>query len=325
MQKFFGFDSTIGVGRNFGFKASEGQLPLEKPVITSVDKDTDMPGMRIEFAQFGHFDSFSIYRSETPMDINNLPQPIVTNLPTMYYIDGDAIEGVHYYYRVGVHRGWSEVISEEYFSGTGLSIPTDYILAYSFDGDVNDASINGLAGVRSGNTSFIEGRKEGTQAMQFNAGCVRTPASLPISGSKLSLSFWFKANPSSSNWIFELTSNSNNASSGFRVYTSSGLLSFRSNKTTYMGNIPFEYNNTWQHVVITVDKSVSASEGFNSYIGNGLENGVSKSGSGDIFGSSTFYIGQRAAASLPLVGAIQDLRVYNRVLNDDERLQLFNE
>lgn len=113
MQKFFGFDSTIGVGRNFGFKAGAVLPLLEKPVITSIDKDVIMAGVRIEFAQFGSFDSFSIYRSNTPMNVNNLPAPIATGLATMYYVDDTVVEGLTYHYRVSVARGSDTMLSDE--------------------------------------------------------------------------------------------------------------------------------------------------------------------------------------------------------------------
>lgn len=113
MQKFYGFDSTIGVGRNFGFKAGEVLPPLEKPLITSIVEDADMAGVRIEFAQFGDFDSFSIYRSDTPMNVSSLPAPIATGLSTMYYVDDTVVEGLTYHYRVSVARGSDTMLSDE--------------------------------------------------------------------------------------------------------------------------------------------------------------------------------------------------------------------
>lgn len=114
MQKFFGFDSTIGVGRNFGFNAIAEELPLTAPTIMNIYEDTDMAGgVRIEFAQFGNFDSFTIYRSTSPIDVNALPQPIVSDLKKMYYIDASAVVGATNYYKIAVKRGATVIISEE--------------------------------------------------------------------------------------------------------------------------------------------------------------------------------------------------------------------
>ena len=72
-----------------------------------------MAGIRLEWAQFGDFDSFDVLRSGSPMDINALPSPLVTGLPTMFYVDTTVIEGAAYYYRVVAWRdGVSEISSE---------------------------------------------------------------------------------------------------------------------------------------------------------------------------------------------------------------------
>lgn len=75
-----------------------------------------MAGIRLEFAQFGHFDSFDIIRSLTSMNglaDNQLPQPISTGLTSMYYVDSSVIEGQAYYYKVRVWRGLESIISDE--------------------------------------------------------------------------------------------------------------------------------------------------------------------------------------------------------------------
>lgn len=72
-----------------------------------------MAGVRLEFAQFGGFDYFEIVRSQTPIDVSNLPAAIVTNLKTMYYVDTNIVPGETYYYRVLAYRNESMVISNE--------------------------------------------------------------------------------------------------------------------------------------------------------------------------------------------------------------------
>lgn len=70
-------------------------------------------GARLEWAQFSDFDFFEVYRSDTPMDINNLPSPIATNLKKMTYFDGNVTKDNYYYYRVAVVKGAERVISSE--------------------------------------------------------------------------------------------------------------------------------------------------------------------------------------------------------------------
>ena len=75
-----------------------------------------MAGIRLEWAQFGDFDSFDVIRSTTSMagiaDVD-LPTPIATGLKTMYYVDSNVIEGLTYYYNVRVWRGTASFLSVE--------------------------------------------------------------------------------------------------------------------------------------------------------------------------------------------------------------------
>lgn len=70
-------------------------------------------GIRLEFAQFGSFDSFSIYRSSSSMNASAMPAPIATGIKTMYFEDTSVVVGSTYYYRVGVLRGSNTLISDE--------------------------------------------------------------------------------------------------------------------------------------------------------------------------------------------------------------------
>ena len=72
-----------------------------------------MAGMRLEFAQFGDFDSFDILRSSNPMNVEALPSPLVAGLSTMYYIDTTVIEDETYYYRARVWRDGVSLVSDE--------------------------------------------------------------------------------------------------------------------------------------------------------------------------------------------------------------------
>ncbi|WP_312069454.1 hypothetical protein, partial [Acinetobacter sp.] len=70
-----------------------------------------MAGIRLEWAQFGDFDSFDVIRSNTSMigvADANLPSPIATNLKTMYYVDTTVAEDSTYYYKV---RAWRDGVS----------------------------------------------------------------------------------------------------------------------------------------------------------------------------------------------------------------------
>lgn len=344
MQKFFGFDSTIGVGRNFGFKVDTVvQPPLEQPVITSINEDIDMAGgVRIEFGQFGDFDSFSIYRSSAPMTEGSLPAPIAVGLSTMYYVDSDVVEGAKYYYRVGVTRGSVEKVSleAEYTvpkEVVGNAIPDDYILAYDFDGDTLDKSVNGLDGIQVGSMAFVEGRKTGTQALSFTNGRVNSNANIPINSGVVTLSMWIKVGTKAAAVVAQLSQNPE-AIRGFSAilsnYDSFGGISLQygvSSSNQVIKRTPVSVTNgAWRHVVmqygeVTNGGTTSVIKVYLDSVLLTLINQKNNSFYGN-FTNDTLYLGRRDAyAHMPFKGLMQDVRVYNRPLTDAEVLQLFNE
>jgi hypothetical protein len=87
-----------------------------------------MIGITLEFSQHGDFDSFDIIRSSTSMHglgNDELPNPIVTGLPTMYYVDTAITEGATYYYKCRVWLGNEFLLSDE-ISIRAKTINDDY-------------------------------------------------------------------------------------------------------------------------------------------------------------------------------------------------------
>lgn len=85
-----------------------------------------MAGIRLEFAQFGHFDSFDIIRSIASMVAiaeADLPTPIATGLKSMYYVDLNVVRGQTYYYKVRVWQGSVSLVSSEI---TAIADKDDY-------------------------------------------------------------------------------------------------------------------------------------------------------------------------------------------------------
>lgn len=92
-----------------------------------------MGGVKLEFAQFGKFDSFNIYRNQTPTSVSNLSNPIA-NTNTMYYEDFSVEQNNDYYYRVGVVRGRDELIGDEIHVKTVLDFDPPYNLQGTWNG-----------------------------------------------------------------------------------------------------------------------------------------------------------------------------------------------
>lgn len=93
-----------------------------------------MAGVRLEFAQFGHFDYFNIYRNSVSAAIENLEQPIGTS-STMYYEDLTTEPNNDYYYRIGVFRDSIEEFSEEIHVRTEVMFDPPYNLIVEFKND----------------------------------------------------------------------------------------------------------------------------------------------------------------------------------------------
>lgn len=104
-------------------------------------------GIRLEFAQFGHFTSFDVIRSMVSMASvadADLPTPIATGLKTMYYVDRSVVEGLTYYYKVRVWRGSESFVSEEVsiVAREADKYWTNVISLLHFDGVNNSTTIN---------------------------------------------------------------------------------------------------------------------------------------------------------------------------------------
>ena len=75
-----------------------------------------MAGVRLQWAQFGKVDSFNVYRSETPIDFEQLPEPIAVGVTQPEYWDITAVANSVYYYTIGAKKGLDIEISNEVVS-----------------------------------------------------------------------------------------------------------------------------------------------------------------------------------------------------------------
>lgn len=125
-----------------------------------------MAGIRLEFAQFGDFDSFDIIRSDTSLaavaDVD-LPSPIVTGLTTMYYADTAVVVGTTYYYKVRVNRDGVSAVSNEISVVADRDEHWDKVTALlHFNGNLNDETGLGVysktAGVSFSDTHALHGQ-----------------------------------------------------------------------------------------------------------------------------------------------------------------------
>jgi hypothetical protein len=120
-----------------------------------------MAGVRLEFAQFGHFDYFNIYRNSVSTAIENLEQPIGT-LSTMYYEDLTTEPNNDYYYRIGVIRDSIEEFSEEIYirAAVGDEYFSNVVIISNMSAAVSGSLINDVKEhiftLRTGSAAIVD-------------------------------------------------------------------------------------------------------------------------------------------------------------------------
>lgn len=225
------------------------------------------------------------------------------------------------------------------YQAPAVVIPTDYILAYDFNGDLLDKSVNGLNGVKTGNANFVAGRKVGTQALDFVQAVIKTPSPVPIRSDKLTVSFWISTSQTTRGMIYETTI-------GTHILANSHYCAVNFSEAGVIDSIVrspprvnAEYNGvasvmsfdrSYQHVIIEIDRSKDVDNENRIYINNVLSSYLNPSYRKDTDGllddGWVWHIGARQDPSnMAFVGRLQDFRVYKRLLTADERTALFNE
>lgn len=283
-----------------------------------------MAGVFIEFAQFGDFDSFDIYRSLEPMNINALPTPITTGLKTMHYEDSAVVEGATYYYMVRVNRGldsklseqvkiralqgdlhWDNVVSLMHFeeAETGSASKDQRSIKWALNGTASLTSAEKKMGSKSlsspaGAANYL--RSEFTNAFNF-----------PRDG-KFTLEFFFKkTDPSGNACIVGVSGNPGGrwsffcrSSSPFSVaiYDGSTFIDARSKQLDLF---------TWYHFAYVKDGSLNK-----LFIDGVMIGSATRATLGYL--NSDIAIGQNAVGAEPFTGYIDEFRITNGVARYSE-------
>ena len=202
-------------------------------------------------------------------------------------------------------------------------IPTDYILAYNFDGNFNDVNgINNL--VQNGTVTFTADRKGGNTAVQFGSGYLKTLNNLPAS-SVWSISFWMKNNSNSVIIVFGGESSVNGSQTFNFVMNDAGVNYYITIKGSNFNRWRTSDNlkdNIWHHYVFILDRTKLANEEIQVYIDGVKKNTIqfSSSNSSGNFVSSRINFGQQL-----WTGSLDDIKLYNRPLTQTEITNLYNE
>lgn len=206
----------------------------------------------------------------------------------------------------------------------GFQIPTDSLLAYyPFNGNANDESGNGRNGTVSGPTLTTGKDGDANSAYLWSAANDVITAACPVqSGTSVSV------------WLNE-SSTPDNFDAVFRLYKGGGgyvdvifissAWNLRINEASnqkqwsFLSSLP----SGWNHYVFTytnTDMKLYLNGVEQSVISKVIDNTVSL-----VTGSSTLYIGNSVTTGRAFNGSQDQLRIYNKILTQEEITALSNE
>lgn len=273
-----------------------------------------MAGIRLEWAQFGDFDSFDVIRSDAPMDINALPSPIATNLPTMYYVDTTVVVGASYYYRVVAWRDAVSKVSGEIEVIADRDVHWDKVTALlHFNGDLIDASGKGTYTKTSGVTFSSTGALSG-QAIKFDATydyvSTNNPSAWQFGGGDFTLEFFVYLNDSSTAYQAIISKwSSSNGDCEFMFYRDSGSFRFdvrANNRSTYVVLLSAAQPTASQRTHVAISRQDNVFRMFY----DGVKQHEQTSSVIINAAASTLRIGELGAGRVPSVnGCIDEIRI----------------
>lgn len=240
----------------------------------------------------------------------------------------------------------------EFTTTTDADITTGLVAYYPFNGNANDLSGNNNNGTVSGATLTTDRSGTASKAYSFNGtdNYVSVPhnSSLSASSTQLTISAWVKVNqftgsPNKAACILEKASGTSGdwglhyqdfdadnsieklRFGGYTWYSNTILM-----QGLHTSTVPAL--NQWVHIVYTVDRN----SGTKYYINGENESGVGIGGNNGVLSpnTSTLYIGKSGTIGGRFIyitgsnynyfnGAIDDIRIFNKVLTEDQIEYLF--
>ena len=205
----------------------------------------------------------------------------------------------------------------------GRKYTQPYILTYDFNGNFNEKNgINNL--IQNGNVTFTTDRKGGNTAVQFGSGYLQTVNNLPAS-SVWSISFWMKNNTNSVVTVFGGALGVNGSQTFNFVINDAGVnyyITIRGSNFNRWRTSDNLKDNIWHHYVFILDRSKIANQEIEVYIDGVKKTTIAflSSDTSGNFVSSKINFGQTGWN-----GLLDDVKIYNRVLNQTEITNLYNE
>ena len=270
-----------------------------------------------------HFDGFVLERSTDSLNWSPVSSALIDKTARDY---ADVIIPVsqQLYYRIFAiaDQNYSDTC---YSTGIRLNgLPTDGLVAYyPFNGNANDESGNGYHGTIHGATLAVDRFGHPNSAYYFNGNSyILSPANtaVPLGNTPRTFSLWLKSNvidnPANRDifcWGRFVTSQR------FGLVLYNGLPYFCGQHDDYFGT-KFIGDDKWHNIIITYDGST-----VEIFVDGKFDKSEPKSlntiNSQMIIGRSNLD----NSAPTFFDGMIDDIRVYNKVIDDEEIRQLYNE
>ncbi|MFA9204348.1 MAG: LamG domain-containing protein [Flavobacteriales bacterium] len=277
-----------------------------------------MAGIRLEFSQFGDFDSFDILRSISPMSVAALPAPLATGLLTMYYVDTAVVEGAAYYYRARVWRDGASQVSDEIMilatasdpefanvtsllhfdsAGTGSALKDEKGLVWT---------LHGTAALSDSDYKFAPKSLSSPSGAANYAKCKGTNAINFAASDKITIEFFFKKTDTAGNACILAILPSGVERWAFFVRSGATMTVAVYDGTTFIDKGTGIAINTWVHFAFVKDGASNK-----VYI-----NGVvlaNQTGSKQITTSCDLYLGMNGQGAESFTGYIDEFRVTKNV------------
>jgi hypothetical protein len=197
------------------------------------------------------------------------------------------------------------------------------IALYKFENNAND-SIGGYNGTVSGTVSYSTDSVVGAYSVEFSSGHINTGHSFNLANNSFSFSFWVanSATGSTNSYFISTDDPAVYPDSENKVLIigrrdSSGKLAFAFYLNDLDSATLMTTDGTWQHWVCTYDASTNARK---IYLNGSLD--ASDTASADFQGTGNVEFGYGIYQAY---GKLDQVRIFNRVLNGDEIWKLYAE
>jgi hypothetical protein len=269
-----------------------------------------------------YYDYFEIL-----MDTINPPNFYITTVNTpSYQISNPLKNNTKYYWKILVHSQGGTIQGNVWRFTTLNNIPTNGLVAYyPFNGNTNDESGKGNNGINYGATLTYDRFNNYNNAYYFNGinyfiSVNNSSSFQPSSG--LSISAWINLSYPLKNEIIAAKGTETTINSwalGYDSVTAKVYFQINLNgelKKVFMNSALMTYN--WNNIICTFDGSIM------SIYFNGQQENLLPTSYNMGTNNEDFRIGSNSAGYY-FYGSIDDIRIYNRTLNESEIQQLYHE